>query len=253
VLTLAAAAVCARDVTVLGASRGILVSGVDGTTNILVEACRVTGNTNGVVAPKDTWRRSYTLDRCAITNNTGYGVWHIGDNTTALTADNCLIANNALDGLHLAINWFAPRASCISHCTLAENKGSGYRADNAYQSMVYFTNCVVSANEQYGIRKGSTTPASQRNYVAYSCVHDNGTGDFFGAAILQGDGLITNRPPLFRPGGYTLSSASPCVDSGYDLGLPTDLTGAPRMQGPGPDMGAFEYPWKPKGTLFLMR
>ena len=152
----------------------------DGTTNILVDACRVTGNTNGVVAPKDTWRRSYTLAHCVITNNTGYGVWHIGENTTALTANNCLIADNGQDGVNLNVNHFAPRPSSLAHCTLAGNRGSGYRGDNNYQTTVYFTNCIVSANAQYGIRKGGTLPANYVNTADYSCVYEN-TNDLYGS------------------------------------------------------------------------
>ncbi len=55
-------------------------------------------------------------------------------------------------------------------------------------------------------------------------------------------GIIGN--PLFvnyTNGDYHLQNSSPCINSGYNLGLPCDFEGTPVPQGPSPDKGAYEW------------
>ncbi len=55
-------------------------------------------------------------------------------------------------------------------------------------------------------------------------------------------GIIGN--PLFvdyANGNYHLQSTSPCINSGYSLGLPCDYEGTPVPQGPSPDKGSYEW------------
>jgi len=53
-------------------------------------------------------------------------------------------------------------------------------------------------------------------------------------------GDVWNVNPLLD-NNYHLLPNSPCVDAGIDLGVTEDISGAPRPQGAGFDIGAFEY------------
>ncbi|MCB9768444.1 MAG: hypothetical protein H6752_09630 [Candidatus Omnitrophica bacterium] len=57
-------------------------------------------------------------------------------------------------------------------------------------------------------------------------------------------GNINSDPKFVDPenGDYRLQRGSPCIDSGTDTGLTTDLDGKPRPIG-GYDMGAYEFPY----------
>jgi hypothetical protein len=72
-----------------------------------------------------------------------------------------------------------------------------------------------------------------------------------------GSGSLTNTDPKLGPlannGGPTLTMAllpgSPAIDAGSAVGAPaTDQRGIPRPQGPGVDIGAFEYQYLPLFT-----
>ena len=62
--------------------------------------------------------------------------------------------------------------------------------------------------------------------------------------ISEGAGNITGDPRFANAfaGDYHLLLGSPAIDAGatLDLAFPTDLDGTPRVQGAGPDIGAFE-------------
>ncbi|MCA9438191.1 MAG: hypothetical protein KC978_20565, partial [Candidatus Omnitrophica bacterium] len=59
-----------------------------------------------------------------------------------------------------------------------------------------------------------------------------------------GEGNINSDPLFVDPdnGDYHLQRGSPCIDSGTDTGLTTDLDGNPRPIGDY-DMGAYEFPY----------
>jgi len=73
-----------------------------------------------------------------------------------------------------------------------------------------------------------------------SVAHSDVRGGF------PGPGNIDEDPLFVRPGAgdLRLRPGSPCRDAGIDTGSlpPADLDGNPRIQGPRPDMGAYELP-----------
>lgn len=62
-----------------------------------------------------------------------------------------------------------------------------------------------------------------------------------GGAIWPGEGNIFDDPLFTGEGNYRLQPGSPCIDTGTDAGVNTDIEGTPRPQGEGFDMGAYEY------------
>ncbi len=249
-LILAASNLTVRGVTIQDGRRGILLSGnvmPDILAGLLIEDCTIRANRNGVVAPFDNEiRRVYTLSRCRIVANTDNGILHVGigwpgnfGKFTVLNAINCLIADNGGDGVQYNVNWEPPTPTYFLHCTIANNGGSGYRDEAEWHASVYFTNCIVSGNGLYGVRKGTAVPSTEAHILAYSCIGDNPT-NLDGFQVHLGEGTLVGTSPQFEPGGYTLSRLSPAVDSGIDMGIDTDLLGTLRPQQAGIDMGALE-------------
>lgn len=249
VLCLATTNLAVRDLALGGGVRGILLSG-EFMTNVLVERCTMWNNNIGVMAPCDTIQRHYVLSQCFVVSNRSHGIYHVGGNTTTLVAKNCLIATNGGDGVSYTVNWFAPGNTYLLYCTIANNTGSGFRSENDYQTPVYFTNCIISANGLYGLRKGSTLPSSMSNYIDYCCVYGNLT-NFSGTAIRIGSGMITNLAPQFRPGWFTLAEGSPCMNTATNIGIYIDVVGNFRPALGGYDMGAYELMPR-KGTIISM-
>ena len=55
-------------------------------------------------------------------------------------------------------------------------------------------------------------------------------------------GIIANPQFVdYANGNFHLQSTSPCINSGYELGLPCDFEGTPVPQGPSPDKGSYEW------------
>ncbi len=55
-------------------------------------------------------------------------------------------------------------------------------------------------------------------------------------------GIIANPQFVdYTNGNFHLQSTSPCINSGYELGLPCDFEGTPVPQGPSPDKGSYEW------------
>lgn len=60
--------------------------------------------------------------------------------------------------------------------------------------------------------------------------------------------------PLFKDGGYALTSSSPCVNAGSSqswMNIATDLAGNDRVYGSTVDMGAYEQQTD-AATLFIL-
>jgi hypothetical protein len=57
------------------------------------------------------------------------------------------------------------------------------------------------------------------------------------------DDLVNVDPLLVDPAGddYDIQAGSPAIDAGISVGVRTDIEGTPRPQGPGYDIGAYEF------------
>jgi len=104
------------------------------------------------------------------------------------------------------------------------------------------TNCVITGNTDDGFDRDAGTAA-----ISYSNVWGNGTN--LEGTITQGAGMLSINPFYENPpGDLRLTATSPCIDSGTATGAPaTDINGVTRpldgdgINGPGYDMGAYEY------------
>jgi hypothetical protein len=212
----------------------------DGST---FDECDLAGSVNGAYVHGNVI--TATFNRCVVTNNSGHGlyVWA----KSGVRARNCLVAGNGGDGVYIQCD-NSGRYSYLDYCTIANNTGDGYEDAHQYHWSTWMTNCIISGNDGYGyVRHGS---AVRDNYVAYSCVYGNSSGDFTGARIVLQSGMITNQLPLLRP-DYQLQGGSPCRDAGIDIGVAVDIAGVSRPVAKGFDMGAYEAP--PSGSIVFIR
>jgi len=121
----------------------------------------------------------------------------------------------------------------ILNCTIADNTStentdaSGVWISGSSTTTCEIANCIVRGNR--GVQMDITKPGNLS--VSYSNVGQDG---------IAGEGNI-NMHPSFTDGLYHLNANSPCVDSGKDTAVATDLDGVLRPQGNGFDMGAYEY------------
>ncbi len=129
----------------------------------------------------------------------------------------------------------------VVNCTLV----GGYRGVylNHSQGRVTVSNSIVTDHTSYGIYESRGTID-----VGFSNVWNNASGAYYGTSCTGG--CISANPLFVDPvgGDYHLQGSSLCVDAGTDQGAPDhDLDGVARpldgdgINGPGYDMGAYEY------------
>jgi uncharacterized delta-60 repeat protein len=174
---------------------------------------------------------------------------------------NCVISGNEAGcsgGAMYCIRYSAPT---VTNCTITHNSSSYWGACDhvggiycMFFGAPVFTNTTFAGNTQCAIYEGfqSGDPA-----VTYCLFYDNPDGDYYDEETgLQtgADDINTNvaeasnnidGDPLFvdpASGDYRIGAASACRDAGTAAGAPaTDILGVPRPQGPGIDIGAYEF------------
>ncbi len=232
---------------------------------------------------------STVLDGFTIRNGFSYEGGGIYCSLSSPTITNCTISANMADTDGGGI--YSYRSSpTITNCVISENfavtRGSGIICGES----TTITNCMVLGNsagyEGGGISCGDSTA------IKYCTISGNYAGDIGGGVICGDSTAITNcvvwgnfapirreihvdygspvitysdvrrgwpgegnidANPLFRgEGDFHLTIGSPCIDSGTDAGVYTDIDGDARPLGAGFDMGADEYPecWDGDGDGF---
>lgn len=251
VVTMAETNGTVRGVTITGGANGVNVSVVS--TDSVIDQCIIRGNGYGIYVGGSP-NRLVTVTQCIITNNTIDGIY-VRDKSSVI-ARNCLIANNTGNGIRI-VSDNSPYKSYIDYCTFANNGGSGYIDENNWHMTTYITNCISFGNGGYGIRHAGTM---RDDYIAYSCVYSNTSGDLSGADLIQQAGMITNQSPMFVENSYSLVRGSPCIDAAIDIGITNDVMGVARpimvnrpVVTDGYDMGAIEANPPPMGTVITIR
>jgi hypothetical protein len=233
-------------------------AGVNSSNN-LVDNCQVTGCTNAGVwmSSVNIWGVSYcSFTRCAIMSNYhGIRADMASYPYVRMSLVNSLVAGNTNFGIYVA----GDIPLQLAHCTVAGNGGSGIYWTRASSDMGYvswLTNTIVAQNGGYGIASLGT-PVK----VGFSCIYDNGLTNIaaLGGTPFTIVSCVTNQSPKFDDAQYRLHSASPCIDTGTNLGVTVDFEGKVRplvhFHPPpvsGYDMGAYE--WYPvNGTVVSVR
>jgi predicted outer membrane repeat protein len=117
----------------------------------------------------------------------------------------------------------------VTNSTFSMNSAVAGGGIYCVSSVPSFLNCVMWENAPSSIQYPGAAPP-----ITYSIVQ----GGYAGAGNLNVD-------PLFRDlqnSDLSIRSVSPVIDAGTSTGAPsTDINGIARPQGPGYDMGAYEF------------
>lgn len=184
--------------------------------------------------------------------------------------DNCLFSNiTSHDKMVLIGSANNPRID-ISNCTFAGNQGNAYTL--MVNGEVNITNSIFDNDTPYQIKVNPMdgNPNEHTHLtIDHSLVKDGiagilpfpvaGNSIHFRPTSISGDPLFWGGDEIHDPLYYSLSSASPCIDSGSpDISVldlpPYDLAGNWRLWNRQIDMGSFEYrsePWVSIDNLVL--
>jgi hypothetical protein len=128
-------------------------------------------------------------------------------------------------------------------------QGGGQAAEyyvSAAAADVTLQNNIIMGNKTNGL---SGTCAAD-----YNCVWGNSPNNYTGGALAGAHDVAAD--PLFEDGGWSgfrLRMVSPCVDAGTAVPMSIDLFGNPRPRGRGYDIGCYEYPTPPEGSIAVIR
>ncbi len=213
---------------------------------------------------------SPTIMNCKITSNNYYGIVQEDDSFASPTITNCTISENGDAGISI----YSP--ATITNCTI-----SGNQKGIACRSSATITNCTILGNGHLSYYGGGILCSDYSPTITNCTISDNfgakGGGIYCGASyptvtncilwgnyapdgpeifVYSGSTVITysdvqggwpgtgniDADPLFvGVGDYHLTLESPCIDTGTDAGVYTDMDGEVRPMGAGFDMGADEY------------
>ncbi|MEA2445547.1 MAG: hypothetical protein QOJ12_2839, partial [Thermoleophilales bacterium] len=124
-----------------------------------------------------------------------------------------------------------PTAQIANSTLVGESASTGFRKDAG--GTVELLNTILSAGVDIKVNAGAVAARNSR----FASV---GAG-----AVTDQGGNVAAGPQFVDPttGDYRLQADSPMVDAGltHDLLGPLDLGGLPRVSGPLPDIGAFEF------------
>jgi len=187
---------------------------------------------------------SLEMNSCMISGNTaeyGGGVYCSGFVSPTIT--NCTFSTNDAEkggGIYIQ----GPPAT-ITHCTIADNSADSGGGLYFYSSAPSVSNCVLWGNNAAvgsEISMGISASPSTLT-VSYSDVQGGETAVYVepNCTLIWLEGNIDADPLFVGDGDYHLTSGSPCIDAGADVGVYTDIDGDDRPLDAGFDMGSDEF------------
>jgi len=216
-------------------------------SNLTITRCLFTGNQAsfygaGLYTANTT---GSTVTNCVFTGNTAYyGGAGISGYFSTVNITNTIFTGNTAYGVGGALYNISSKPN-IFNCTFYNNSAitSGGAIANYLNSNAVIGNCIIWGNQgggAQGIYNNSSTP-----FVTYTIVQGGypGTGNknldpqFTNTGNLAGNDNIWGT----ADDGLIINCASPAKDAGNAAGATrTDITGLPRPQVAGFDMGAYE-------------
>jgi hypothetical protein len=206
-----------------------------------------------------------TLSNCIVTNNiassSGGGAYSsvlintlvisnkcsAGAGVYSSSLTNCSLIGNFSGVLGSFGSGGGAYSSVLHNCFLAQNF-AGYDGGAVTRSTIF--NCTVISNTGGPVGGALGVSSSACNSIIFYNWYNDYSGSGFTNCCYQGatNGLGLNNtimPPLFvdlAGGNYHLASNSPCINTGTNLYVKTqvDLDGNPRIYGGTVDMGAYE-------------
>jgi parallel beta-helix repeat protein len=201
------------------------------------------------------------VSSCTFSNNSasngGGGMYNYDNSSPTIT--NCIFSNNSATwggGIQNRIDSSPTVTNCVFYNNTATGWGGGMNND---ESSPTITNCTFSNNSATiggnGMSNGESSP------TVTNCIFWD-SGDEIAGDILttvtycdiqggySGEGNINANPMFIDPAvnDYHLKASSPCIDTGTNMGAPTeDIEGNSRpidgngIPGAVTDMGAYEY------------
>ena len=197
-----------------------------------VSDCTISGNTTTSTYARGggvySGNAKVNLTDCKITGNSaveGGGVYtSYGYGYPGFTMRNCLVAGNSATEGGGFYGHYSSRT--LVNCTIADNTadyGGGlylYSSDNVIDNGIIWGNTASASGNQIYTEEAGSEPVL--NYSDYA----NGTGDIEGLGTVTENDCI-HVDPLFVDSGasdYHLQDTSPCVDTGSNSLVPSEIT-----------------------------
>jgi hypothetical protein len=194
---------------------------------------------------------SPTVQNCIFSGNSAdWGGGMFTYDNASPTVENCIFSGNSANysGGGMYNEYYS--SPTVTNCDFVGNSATsgsgGGMYNNAYVSPAIHNNIIVGNTALAGggiWADGTCSPTIDHNDVWNNSPNDY-SGCSAGPHDISHDPLFVNR----AMGDYHLQSSSPCIDTGTDVGAPTeDIEGNPRpIDGHADgtattDMGAFEY------------
>jgi hypothetical protein len=204
------------------------------------------------------FEQNYIHDNGRTTDPTYYkfdhGLYLCGDNDIVI--DN-VVDHNASMGLQIA-GYTTVTNMKVYNNVLSFNGGSGIVLWQAL-SGIDIKNNIIFGNQKNGIYACAATGSgvvidhnvvdgnnvSNGGYADYALADQCGTNSTYSYTLgstVAADPMFTNASGTYsQQSDFQLKTGSPAIDSGLPLSaVPVDITGAPRPQGAGYDLGAYE-------------
>ena len=207
-------------------------------TNNKLDHLTLRKSTNGVRVVKGL----ATMDTVEAYENS-YGGYINAPGSLALT--NGLIHDNITYGIHVRASSSDSGSASIVNSTIDSNGNYGVyvrRYSSSSSLTATITNSIITGHTSYGVYRYNTYAPTVN--VEYSNVWGNSTN----STVSLGTGSISQNPNYVGSGDFRLQGTSVCIDVGTSSGAPDhDFDGVTRpldgdgINGPGFDMGAFEF------------
>jgi hypothetical protein len=145
---------------------------------------------------------------------------------------------------------YAAGSAHLEHATLVGtgSTGVGLRAQllAADTIAVVVDNSIVQGGTSgHDVTAATGDPGAHVIVTAHYSAISRSSGDASGTGAEQFDfsDHVIATDPIFNPGGFGVTAGSPTIDAGSAAltTVPLDFDRLPRILGPAPDMGAFEY------------